>query len=48
MNLSSHPVDVEIGTTAAVFGIYGLLLAALAWQTIHRLFAPQPDPESSR
>ncbi len=27
VNLSSHPVDVEIGTPAAVFGIYGLLIA---------------------
>ena len=44
LNLSSHPVDVEIGTTAAVFGVYGLLLAALAWQIIRRFFAAQPDP----
>ena len=45
LNLSSHPVDVEIGTTAAVFGVYGLLLAALAWQIIHRFFAAQPEPD---
>lgn len=44
-NLSSHPVDVEVGTPAAVFGVYGLFLAVLAWQIIHRLFAPEVDPE---
>jgi membrane associated rhomboid family serine protease len=45
VNLSSHPVDVEIATPASVFGIYGLLIGVLAWQTIHRLFAPEVDPE---
>jgi membrane associated rhomboid family serine protease len=32
-NLSSHPVTVTVGSSGAVFGLYGLLSAALIWQT---------------
>jgi membrane associated rhomboid family serine protease len=46
IRLSVHPVDVGIGASAAVFGLYGLLIAALAWQTFHRIVEPQPDPDS--
>jgi membrane associated rhomboid family serine protease len=32
INLSAHPVSVSVGASAAVFGLYGLLLASLVWQ----------------
>ena len=34
--LSAHPVSVSVGAAGAVFGIYGLLLASLAWGLIQR------------
>jgi hypothetical protein len=35
VNLSSHPLAVTVGTSGAVFGLYGLLIALLIWQTFH-------------
>src|SRR5262245_54590888 len=35
VNLSSHPLAVTVGTSGAVFGLYGLLIALLVWQTFH-------------
>jgi membrane associated rhomboid family serine protease len=35
VNLSSHPLAVTVGTSGAVFGLYGLLIALLAWQTFY-------------
>jgi membrane associated rhomboid family serine protease len=32
VNLSSHPVAASAGASGAVFGLYGLLIASLAWQ----------------
>jgi membrane associated rhomboid family serine protease len=34
VHISSHPVVVTISGSGALFGLYGLLLAALAWQAI--------------
>jgi len=34
VNLSSRPVIVTVSGSGALFGLYGLLLASLAWQTI--------------
>jgi membrane associated rhomboid family serine protease len=36
VNLSSHPLAVTVGTSGAVFGLYGLLIALLMWQTFHQ------------
>ena len=33
--LSSHPVAVTVSSSGAIFGLYGLLLATLIWQTFH-------------
>jgi membrane associated rhomboid family serine protease len=35
INLSTRPVAVTISTSGAIFGLYGLLLAALIWQVFH-------------
>jgi membrane associated rhomboid family serine protease len=35
VNLSSHPLAVTVGTSGAVFGLYGVLIALLIWQTFH-------------
>jgi hypothetical protein len=35
INLSVHPVDTTVGSSAAIFGLYGLLLASVTWQTFH-------------
>jgi membrane associated rhomboid family serine protease len=35
VNLSSHPLAVTVGTSGAVFGLYGLFIALLLWQTFH-------------
>jgi rhomboid protease GluP len=35
MALSSHPIAVTVSSSGAIFGLYGLLLAALIWQTFH-------------
>jgi len=45
VHLSNYPLAVSAGTTASVFGLYGLLLAAVAWQMFHGLFH-QPDVEA--
>lgn len=34
--LSTHPMAISSGATGAVFGIYGLLLAALVWNVVQR------------
>ncbi len=34
VNLSSHPVNVTVAPSAAIFGLYGLLLASLFWQAL--------------
>jgi membrane associated rhomboid family serine protease len=36
VNLSSRPVAVTTGATAAIFGLYGLLSALLIWQLFRR------------
>ena len=35
VNVSSRPVEATVAASGAVFGLYGLLLAALMWQTFH-------------
>jgi membrane associated rhomboid family serine protease len=35
VNLSSRPLAVTVSASSAVFGLYGVLLAALLWQTFH-------------
>jgi membrane associated rhomboid family serine protease len=48
MALSSHPIAVTVSSSGAIFGLYGLLLAALIWQTFHawrrRLLAYADEP----
>jgi rhomboid protease GluP len=34
VNISSRPVVITVSGSGALFGLYGLFLAALAWQTI--------------
>ena len=36
VNLSAHPIDVHVGATAAVLGLFGLLVATIAWSLFHR------------
>lgn len=43
VNLSSRPVEVTVAASGAAFGLYGLLLAALMWQTFHG-WRRQPEP----
>jgi rhomboid protease GluP len=45
VNLSSRPVGVTVGASGAVFGLYGLLSAALIWQTFHG-WQSRPDPRA--
>jgi membrane associated rhomboid family serine protease len=33
INLSAYPVNVTVGSSATIFGLYGLLLASVVWQT---------------
>jgi len=43
--LSSYPVFVSSGPSAAIFGLYGLLAASLLWGYIHRRPAPESEAE---
>jgi membrane associated rhomboid family serine protease len=36
VNLSSHPVAVTVSASSTIFGLYGLLAAALIWQSFQR------------
>ena len=36
VNISSHPVEVTVGASGAIFGLYGLLLASVIWQTLNQ------------
>jgi membrane associated rhomboid family serine protease len=48
VNLSSYPVAVTVGASAAIFGLYGLLLASLVWQIFHEWRAnPETDDEEN-
>jgi membrane associated rhomboid family serine protease len=40
VNISSHPVEVTVGATGAIFGLYGLLLASVIWQTLNQIMRP--------
>ena len=42
LSVSSYPVAVSSGPSAAIFGLYGLLLASIGWGFLHR----RPEPES--
>jgi membrane associated rhomboid family serine protease len=46
VNLSARPVAVTVAAPAAVFGLYGLMIAAVAWQTFHLLVAPQTEADA--
>jgi len=50
VNLSSHPVVVTVSSSGAIFGLYGLLLAAVIWQVFGRwrtqAEAESPDDDS--
>jgi rhomboid protease GluP len=46
-NLSSHPVAVSVGASGAVFGLYGLLIASLIWQTYQIYKGDQADAEET-
>ena len=35
IGLSVYPVAVTVGASGAIFGLYGLLLASVIWQTFH-------------
>ena len=36
VRLSASPVDVSVGASGAIFGMYGLLLASAIWSLFHR------------
>jgi rhomboid protease GluP len=36
VSLSASPVDVRVGASAGIFGLYGLLLAPAIWSLFHR------------
>lgn len=42
VNLSSHPLAVTVGTSGAVFGLYGLLIALLIWQMFYEWRGTSP------
>jgi membrane associated rhomboid family serine protease len=45
IHLSSHPVDVAAGSTGAVFGLYGLLVATIGCQLLlHRRVVEDAEP----
>jgi rhomboid protease GluP len=44
VNLSSHPLVVTSGASAAIFGLYGLLLASAFWQRFQRR-GEEPPPD---
>jgi hypothetical protein len=55
VHLSAQPVAAGVSASAAIFGVYGLLVACLIWQTLQPLrVAPQAegdeavDPEADR
>ena len=35
INLSSYPLGVNVGASAAIFGLYGLLVSTVLWQMFH-------------
>ena len=45
MSLSSYPVAVSVSGSAAVFGLYGLMIASVAWSRFLRR-SGDPNPES--
>jgi membrane associated rhomboid family serine protease len=47
VGLPSHPLTVTVATSGAVFGVYGLLLATLVWQTFHGWRTPPAAAEAS-
>lgn len=46
ISLSSHPVSVSVGASAAVLALYGLLIAVVAWQLFLQR-GGDPDPGSA-
>jgi membrane associated rhomboid family serine protease len=45
VHLSSHPVDVAAGSTGALFGLYGLLVATIGCQQLlHRRVVAEAEP----
>jgi membrane associated rhomboid family serine protease len=49
IDLSSHPVSVSVGASAAVLALYGLLIAVLAWQLfLQRGGEPDPGPDQEQ
>jgi membrane associated rhomboid family serine protease len=49
VNLSSHPLVVTSGASAAIFGLYGLLLASAFWQRFQRRGEePPPDEDEDQ
>ena len=36
VNLSGHPITVQVGATAGVLGLYGLFAATIAWSLLNR------------
>jgi membrane associated rhomboid family serine protease len=46
IGLSSHPVSVNVGASAAVLALYGLLIAVWAWQLFLQR-GGEPDPDSA-
>jgi membrane associated rhomboid family serine protease len=45
VNLSERPHAVTVTSAAAVFGLYGLLLASVVWQRVHRWRSDPNPPE---
>src|SRR4051812_8009777 len=49
IGVSSYPIAVNVAASAAVFGLYGLLIAVLMWQMFQQRSAdpaPQVEPEA--
>ena len=47
VNLSSRPVAVTSGASAAIFGLYGLLLVSVMWQLLSLRREGSPETEES-
>jgi len=47
LTLSAHPIAVTVSSSGAIFGLYGVLVAALIWQTFHTWRRRRVAQESS-
>jgi rhomboid protease GluP len=45
INLAARPIDISFGASAAVAGVYGLLLASMGWMAFNRWRSPEEHSE---